>query len=462
MSKPSDIRIREVRTAAPLFQYRCPIKFGGRVLNQVTLLNVLVRVETRAGSTTAGFSSMPLGNIWAYPTDRMTYDETLAAMEALAERIATALPQAGGGEALHPVELAHRFTPELMDLAATLSAEMNLPVPIPPLASLVVNSAFDAAIHDAFGKSLGMNCYDTYGPEHMNHDLGHYLDDDFKGEHLDRYTLRDPKDTMPLYHLVGALDALVDGDVVDPVGDGLPETLGQWIGHDELTHLKIKLNGDNLDWDVERVLSVNRVADEAAAQYGPRDYQFSLDFNEKCENVQYLLEFLARVEEQSGTALDRVQYIEQPTARDLKAHPDNTMHEATKIKPVVIDESLLDYESLLLSMEMGYSGVALKACKGQSESLVLGAAAQKKGLFLCVQDLTCVGASFLHSAGLAARVPTVAAIEGNGRQYCPAANEEWSEVFPDVFAVKKGCIETGVLIAEGLGCVPAGEEEKHL
>ena len=98
------------------------------------------------------------------------------------------------------------------------------------------------------------------------------------------------------------------------------------------------------------------------------------------------------------------------------------MHAAAKIKPVVIDESLVDLESLLLSRELGYSGVALKACKGHSEALLMGAAAQKYGMFLCVQDLTCPGRSFLHSASLSARIPTVAAIEGNGRQYCPLAS----------------------------------------
>ena len=50
------------------------------------------------------------------------------------------------------------------------------------------------------------------------------------------------------------------------------------------------------------------------------------------------------------------------------------MHAAAKLKPVVIDESLVDYESLLLSREQGYSGVALKSCKGQSQSLLLAAA----------------------------------------------------------------------------------------
>ena len=49
------------------------------------------------------------------------------------------------------------------------------------------------------------------------------------------------------------------------------------------------------------------------------------------------------------------------------------------------------------------------ACKGHSEALLMGAAAQKYGLFLCVQDLTCPGRSFLHSASLAARMPSVAA-----------------------------------------------------
>ena len=48
-----------------------------------------------------------------------------------------------------------------------------------------------------------------------------------------------------------------------------------------------------------------------------------------------------------------------------------------------------------------HTGAAFKACKGQSQSLLLAAAAQKYSMFLCVQDLTCPGASLIHSAGLA-------------------------------------------------------------
>src|SRR5205085_6943506 len=132
------------------------------------------------------------------------------------------------------------------------------------------------------------------------------------------------------------------------------------------------------------------------------------------------------VKERTPAGYERVQYIEQPTARDLKANRHNVMHEAAKLRPVVIDESLIDLESLLLAREMGYSGAALKACKGQGASLLLAAAAQKMGMFLCVQDLTCPGASLLQSASLAAHVPGVAAIESNSRQYCPAANVPWT------------------------------------
>src|SRR5690606_11959617 len=160
-----------------------------------------------------------------------------------------------------------------------------------------------------------------------------------------------------------------------------------------------------------RVLAIDKVATEAKAGVAGAQWFYSCDFNEKCANVDYVLQFLERIRKQNKAACDRIQYIEQPTHRDLKAHPENKMHAAAKIKPIVIAESLVAYESLLLAREQGYTGVALKACKGQTESLLMAAAAQKFGMFLCVQDLTCPGTAFLQSASLAARIPGVAAIE---------------------------------------------------
>jgi hypothetical protein len=101
---------------------------------------------------------------------------------------------------------------------------------------------------------------------------------------------------------------------------------------------------------------------------------------------------------------------------------------------------------------MGYTGAALKACKGQTQSVLMAAAARKDGMFLCVQDLTCPGASLLHSASLAAHVPGVAAIEANARQYVPAANVGWESRFPGAFRITDGRMRTGALNGPGLGC----------
>src|SRR4029077_17665304 len=103
-------------------------------------------------------------------------------------------------------------------------------------------------------------------------------------ETLARSVRRPPQPRLPLYHLVGALDPLEAKDVEKRIGDGLPETLPEWIRADGLTHLKIKLNGDNLAWDVERVVSVDRVATRAQEERGVKRWVYSLDFNEKCPN----------------------------------------------------------------------------------------------------------------------------------------------------------------------------------
>jgi L-alanine-DL-glutamate epimerase-like enolase superfamily enzyme len=447
--KATDIRIAAVASDSERIAYRAPIKFGGRVVTSAIVFNVTIDVETVDGRRGRGMGSMPIGNVWAWPSQRVSAEQSEAAMLALGERLAAAAGEYS--DRGHPLDITHDLARAHAATADATVRAAGLDESMPRLAQMVSASPIEAAIHDAYGRALGMNSYNLLGADYVIHDLAHYLTPDFAGEYLDRYTLRDPKPRMPLYHLVGALDPLSEADVARRIGDGLPETLGEWIAFNGLTHLKIKLNGDDLRWDVERVVAVEAVAAEAQRRRGCGAWNYSLDFNEKCANVDYVLDFLAHVRERSPAAFDRVHYIEQPTHRDLRANPDNLMHRAARIKPVVIDESLIDLDSLLLCREMGYSGVALKACKGHTEALLMGAAAQKYGMFLCVQDLSCPGYSFLHSASLSARIPTVQAIEGNSRQYCPAGNDGWRERFPSMFRITDGTVGTAALDGVGLG-----------
>jgi L-alanine-DL-glutamate epimerase-like enolase superfamily enzyme len=443
------IRIDDIRHSYEDYRYRTPYKFGGREVDRVTLLNVECRVRDSSGKTARGFGSMTMGNVWAFPSRQLTYDQTLGAMKQLAgliRDITADYPEYG-----HPIDINVALEPSYLDAAAKVSKTLS--EPIPKLCTLVTASSFDAAIHDAFGKLHDRNCYRTYGPDLMPRTLDHYLGPDFKGEHLNRYVLETPQPRVPLYHSVGASDPIVAADIRKRINDGLPETLPEWIRYNGLTHIKIKLNGDTLDSDVERVAAIHRATAETEKARDISQWFYCLDFNERCPNVEYLLEFLRKLPERAPGAIDRIQYIEQPTARDLAANRSNTMHAAAKIRPVVIDESLTDIESLLLAKEMGYSGVALKACKGQSQVLLMSAVTQKHGMFRCVQDLTCPGASLIHSVGLAAHTPGAAGVEANAREYVPAANKPFEARFPGIFNVKDGEMRTTELNGPGLSAV---------
>jgi L-alanine-DL-glutamate epimerase-like enolase superfamily enzyme len=445
--RSTDARIEEIRIDFQDYLYRAPYKFGGKEVDRVTLLNVHSRLSTKVGKSAAGFAAMPLGNVWSFPAPEIPYDTTLAAMKALAERIAALTRDFH--EYAHPLDVNHTLEPEYLKAAAETSRQLKLSRPIPKLCTLVTASPVDAAIHDAFGRLHGRNSFTIAGKDFVRFDLAHYLNPEFKGEYLDPYILEKPTPRIQMYHSVGASDPLIAAEVKKHIGDGLPETLEDWIPYNGVTAIKIKLNGSDLAWDVDRVSAIDRVTAAAQARRGTADWIYSLDFNERCPNVQYVLDFEHQLKGKAPTAFARVQYIEQPTARDLAENRQNTMFEAARLRPIVIDESLTGLDALLLAREMGYTGVALKACKGQSQTLLLAAATQKYKMFRCVQDLTCPGAALVHSVGIACHVPGVSALEANAREYVPAANKGWEKRFPGIFEVKNGYMDTKGL--DGLG-----------
>jgi hypothetical protein len=69
---PTDIRVVDILHRLVDHRYRAPYKFGGRVVDSVTLLDVRCRVVTRNGRSAWGFASMPLGNMWAFPSADVT------------------------------------------------------------------------------------------------------------------------------------------------------------------------------------------------------------------------------------------------------------------------------------------------------------------------------------------------------------------------------------------------------
>src|SRR4029453_13610696 len=134
-----------------------------------------------------------------------------------------------------------------------------------------------------------------------------------------------------------------------------------------------------------------------------------------------------------------------------KAHPENDMHEAARLCPVVIDESLIDVDSLLLARQMGWTGAVVKSPKGLSHMLLIASVAGKEKIFLCGGDMSCPGAALIKTPNLQARVPPIPSVEANARQYLPQANKAWAARFPGMFRVTDGMLRTQEVSGPGLG-----------
>jgi L-alanine-DL-glutamate epimerase-like enolase superfamily enzyme len=446
--KSTDIRIEKISIGYNDYLFRAPVGFAGTVMDRATIVTVKCSVRTAAGKIANGFGSIPFNHTFSFPSKKLTNEAKNGAMKALAAELAKVT--GSYQEYAHPLEANGDLWPFYLKAAAEVSQRLQLADPIPTLCTLVTAAAFDAALHDAFGKAHGVNSFDTYGPEFMNHDLSRYLGAGFKGKYPSHYLLHQPKPRMTLCHLVSAVDPLEEIDNKKPLRDGLPETLPEWIQHNGLLELKIKVNGADLNWDLERVLHIDRVTTQTQEKRGVKRWAYVLDFNEKCPSVDYFIAFCRRLKEKMPVGYQRIKYTEQPTARDLKAHPENDMHEAAKLCPVVIDESLIDVESLLLARQLGWSGAAVKSPKGLSHMVLIASLAGQERIFLCGGDMSCPGAALLQTANLQARVPTITSVEANARQYLPQANKPWESRFPGMFRVADGLLRTEELNRPGL------------
>ena len=85
MPKSTDVRVVQASITFEPVTFRAPLKFGGRVMQSSTLMNVEVEVESRGKKRSVGFGSMPVGQIWAWPSDKVSPEQAEQAMKLFAE-----------------------------------------------------------------------------------------------------------------------------------------------------------------------------------------------------------------------------------------------------------------------------------------------------------------------------------------------------------------------------------------
>ncbi len=450
--KPSDIRVLDVQTFKVATECRTPLKFGSVVVDALPIGYAKATVVNRENRMTTGWGAMFLMDLWAWPVSEASHEAKNRAMCDILDAYARVVRQYK--TFAHPIEIFMETEAELKRVAAEVCARVTPGEEVPFLGALVAASPVDHALHDAFGQAARIDAYRGYGPEHMSWDLSRYLGDDFAGMYPSQFLRADYLARVPVFHLVGGLDVLREQDApADSPDDGVPNSLEKWIERDGVFCLKVKLRGTDIEWDLARTEEVSRIYHEvrkAARPDLPEGPHLTADTNEQCESPMYVVEYLSKLRERAPQVYREVLYIEQPTERDLTANRFD-MAPIAQMKPVLIDESLTSVEDFRLAMELGWSGIALKSCKGLSADLLFIPMAETAGIPYAVQDLTNPSLALLESVGLAARTHTIMGVEANSRQFFPAANEPEAAVHPGLYEVRDGYAHTSTMRGPGLG-----------
>lgn len=449
--KKTDICVIKSQVYLLPFAMRVPLKFGAETLTHFTCLRVCITVRDRAGNQATGWGETPLSVPWGWPSS-LSYDTRLASMTQFAARCRNAW--SGLDACGHPMELGNDFLtgclPSLLAEHNASEQQASVGEPMPYLAALICASAFDIAIHDAFGQLCRVDTYRTYNAQFMNRDLAHYLEPDdpqvsFSGKYPQDFFVDNPPTQLPAWHLVGGLDPIDPSELTgDEPDDGVPVLLKDWIRTDGLKYLKIKLRGTDADWDYQRLVRIGTIADEMGV------IATTADFNCMVREPEYVNEILRRLQSEHPSIHAALLYVEQPFPYDLEANRID-VHSVSERKPLFLDESAHDWQHVRLGKELGWTGVALKTCKTQTGALLSHCWARSHGMGIMVQDLTNPMLAQIPHVRLAAHVGTIGGVETNSMQFCPAASSIEAQIHPGLYRRRNGAVDLSTLTGSGFG-----------
>lgn len=428
---------------------RVPLKFGVEGADGFTCARVRMTVSSDDGKTSEGWGETPLNLGWLWPSS-LPPAERFSAMRDFCGLIAAAwceFPDSG-----HPMELGHIFISERLPLLesrfAGECARRGLP-PMPHLAALGCASAFDIALYDAYGELHGKPSLETLDPSYMKRDLEWFFGPEegqaFRNRYPSDFLSASLPDSLQAWHLVGGSDTIDPSDAGAAWrGDGIPSYLSEWIRRDGLECLKIKLFGEDPEWDFRRVSRVAAAGLEGGA------LSIGIDFNCTVREPAYLSRLLDRLEQDEPPAWNMLRYIEQPFAADLGRCPGG-LEEIAARKPLVMDESLADWRSVRAGKKLGWNGVALKTCKTLTGSILSLCMAKAQGMLVLSQDLTNPMLAQIAHVQFAARAGSPLGLETNSSQFCPNASLPEAMVHPGIFARREGRVHLESMGGTGMG-----------
>ena len=450
MAHPTDIRIVDFSLQLIPVETRMPLKFGTEVLSSVTCARVCVLVENKIGKKAEGWGETPLSVQWVWPSEieyAVRHDALIEFCELLAKR------WKGFDRTGHCLEIGHDMIMEELPLALNEFNEgrfANLE-PMPWLAALVCASAFDIAVHDAYGVINKVPTYQAYGKEFLLSDLSDFLKPakdtniQFASKYPADFLDLNPPSRIPVWHLVGGLDPLEESELKgDEPDDGYPVHLREWIERDGLYCLKIKLRGNDQEWDYQRLVKIGVIAQEMNVAH------LTTDFNCTVTDPDYVNQILDRLKHEFPQTYDLILYVEQPFPYDLEKNQID-VHSVSSRKPLFMDESAHDWKHVMLGRQLGWNGVALKTCKTQTGALLSLCWAKAHGMDLMVQDLTNPMLAQIPHVLLGAHAGTIMGVESNGMQFYPEASIREAEIHPGIYKRSGGVLDLKSIRGDGFG-----------
>lgn len=441
-------RIRSVTLYFLPVTMRVPLKFGNQVLDSVTCARAKVIVEAEDGSTAEGWGETPLSVGWVWPA-AFDYENRHDALKNFSIAIAEDLESFESSG--HAIEIGHDYIENrLHDLQDRFNSDRAEGTELPHLAALVCFSLFDIAVHDAYGKLNSCPVYETYNGDYMSRDLSTYIKPaadhvSFEGLYPSDFLSEKPEPKLPVWHLVGGLDPLSEDELTgDEPDDGYPVLLRDWIREDGLDCLKIKLRGNDSDWDYDRLLKIGEICREENVTW------LTTDFNCTVTDPSYVNDILDRLKNEDPVTYQKILYVEQPFPYDLEANRIDVSSVSAR-KPLFMDESAHDWSFVRLGRELGWTGVALKTCKTQTGALLSLCWAKAHGMTLMVQDLTNPMLAQVPHFLLAAHAGTIMGVESNGMQFYPEASAPDREVHPLLYKRQEGILDGSTLSGPGFG-----------
>jgi hypothetical protein len=460
---PIDVRLLETTAGITNVHTRMPFRFGVITLRAAPLLTLAVEIEDRAGRRARGFAADFLAFRWFDKRPEKSLAENCAdLLQAVGD--ARDLYLAAGREGAQTPFTLWRATHGEVERRA-LAAGFNR------LGASFGSSMLERGVLDAVGRLTGKSYFECVRDDDLGIELG-AISTELAGRRVAEFLPQAPLAKLHVRHTVGLVDPITAADVTTPVADGLPETLEDYLDHDGISHLKIKVGGA-LEEDIARLETIAAVLDRRQQRF-----RISLDGNEQYKELSSFLALIERIRGSARLARfwDQVLFIEQPLDRAVALDPsvEAGLRTLGREKPVIIDEADGWVSAFREAVALGYRGTSHKNCKGIYKSLHnLAFAAvhnQRVGrpeLFLSAEDLTNLPVVALQADLASVALLGIDHVERNGHHYfrglghlSPAEKADALARHPDLYEqrgdevflrVRDGVLDAASLQVPGMG-----------